>query len=117
MDIHAHNIIKRARDTLVDGLVLDTVVPSSRSAARRAAIVGHGVTVEQLQQIEQIERLLWDLLSDDPEPPFCRWCAEPIMQVGRGRPRLFCSSPCRQAEWRFRTQEALLPEPWEQAGT
>lgn len=47
---------------------------------------------------------------DDPR---CRWCRRVLsMNVGRGRPRQFCSQACRQWDWvaRQRAREVALSD-------
>ncbi|MGO8683318.1 MAG: hypothetical protein ACLQUT_01855 [Thermoleophilia bacterium] len=48
--------------------------------------------------------------------PFCRYCGQPIIQTGRGRPRIYCSDRCRLADHRERraaVEARLSFERWE----
>lgn len=98
MDTTAHRIIKQARDTLVDGLGLGWIEAAGPTDAGRK----HGISASQLDALRTIERELWRLLNDDPAPPECQTCAEPLTQPATGRPRRYCSDACRQADYRSR---------------
>lgn len=37
----------------------------------------------------------------------CRWCRRPVIQVGRGRPRVFCKRSCRQRDFEARNAARL----------
>jgi hypothetical protein len=37
----------------------------------------------------------------------CRWCRRPVVQVGRGRPRVFCKRSCRQRDFEARNEARL----------
>ncbi len=48
--------------------------------------------------------------------PFCRYCGQPVIQTGRGRPRIYCSDHCRKADDRQRraaVEAKLSFERWE----
>lgn len=39
----------------------------------------------------------------------CRWCHNPVAQIpGPGRTRLFCSQPCRQADYDRRKKKKVV---------
>ena len=49
----------------------------------------------------------------DADDPRCRWCRRVLTPTqGRGRPRAFCSQPCRQWDWvaRQRARELQISE-------
>jgi endogenous inhibitor of DNA gyrase (YacG/DUF329 family) len=102
VDLPAVRIIKRARDTLVDGLNLSAIVRADASLEDRAAAVGHGLSAEQFDVVARVTHELWALMVDDPAPPDCVNCATPITHPAIGRPRRFCSDACRQADYRDR---------------
>lgn len=81
---------------------------SSQELARRVALVisdlenrGYGCTGPLR---EAARRLL-----DQPDPDdngggdgSCGWCGGPVVRQRRGRPPVYCSTPCRRASWRHR---------------
>jgi hypothetical protein len=94
MDTTAHRIIKNARDTLVDGLRLG--LNDLGHHPDWPDVWAHGMTTEQAIRLDKIVWQLWDLMDNDPAPPECQECAEPLTQPATGRPRRFCSDACRQ---------------------
>lgn len=60
---------------------------------------------------EQVKRIQQQLsLSRPPENP-CRNCGRPVPDVPIGRPRLFCSEPCRRSYGRRKVTEFPTPAP------
>lgn len=108
MDSTAHRIVKQARDLLVDGLGLYAVVPAAATSAEIARALGHGLNADQADALGQIVGALWSLMDTDPAPPECQTCAEPLAQHTTGRPRRYCSSACRQADYRGRSARQAL---------
>lgn len=102
MDTSAHRTIKQARDLLVDGLGLATVVPVGTSDEEIARLIGHGFTASQLVDLTRAASILWSVMTQDPAPPECQTCATPLIQPATGRPRRYCSAACRQADFRDR---------------
>jgi hypothetical protein len=43
---------------------------------------------------------------DDSATLACRWCRRPVIQGGRGRPRVFCKRSCRQRDFEARQRSA-----------
>jgi len=116
MDVLAHRILKAARDQIVDGLQLWATVSAGATPAEIAAGLPGNLSTEQFQEICAITERLWSLMIDDPFPPECQYCEEPLAgQSSRsslfeepqttGRPRRYCSDKCRTAAYRERQAE------------
>ena len=122
MNSLAHRTIKAARDELVEGFQLFAVYPKGTSVNDMADQAPGQLTVSQFQELCEITQRLRALMTDDPYPPECQVCGEPLPALSTahfagwgsplGRPRKFCSNKCRQADYRERhAQEGpdLLP--------
>jgi hypothetical protein len=100
MDTTAHRIIHQARSLLVDQLGGARIVARDASWHDIADAIGHGLNAEQAQALVEVTQQLFSLMVDDPAPPECQNCAEPLVQARTGRPRRFCSDACRQQDAR-----------------
>ncbi len=98
MDTTAHRIIHQARSMLVDELGGCTIVPRDADRETIARTMGHGFNADQAEQLVHICSQLMSLMLDDPAPPECGNCAEPLIQAHTGRPRRYCSDACRQQD-------------------
>jgi hypothetical protein len=96
MDTTAHRIIHQARSLLVDRLGGAGIVRRDATWEEIAESIGHGLSAEQAQALVEVTQTLLSLMLDDPAPPECQNCAEPLVQAPAGRPRRFCSDACRQ---------------------
>jgi hypothetical protein len=97
MDTYAQRTILNARALLVDGLAPGLVFgDTAGDRLELAARIGHGLTDEQAWLLVDLASALHRLVLDDPAPPECQNCAEPLVQAPLGRPRRFCSDACRQ---------------------
>jgi hypothetical protein len=47
-----------------------------------------------------------DRATDGQGPQLCQWCRRPVVQVGRGRPRVYCKRSCRQRDFEARSHSA-----------
>lgn len=91
MDTTAHRSITAARDALINTFGLGCHRPEK-----------HGIDAQQRATIDAAAFALNSLLMEDPAPPECETCATPLTQPATGRPRRFCSTACRSADYRAR---------------
>ena len=105
-----HRTVKEARDALVDVFGLDRVVKKATPVEELAAHVN--LDTAQYWEVCDLAERMWRLMVDDPYPPQCAECAEPLPTpavprlmggtLRPGRPRQYCSDACRQAAYRAR---------------
>lgn len=114
MNTSQQRSLKQARDMLVSGFTLDRVGPTTKTRKEWAAEIG--LDEAQFKEVCEIAQRIWDLMLDDPYPPDCTVCGDPLPNstaptlfrdaVKPGRPRLYCSDKCRQAAYRDRKIES-----------
>lgn len=56
---------------------------------------------------DDLEEAAW-LAAEDRKDARCAYCGEPAGWSGRGRPRRFCSSRCKQADYRQRRTQQVV---------
>lgn len=108
MDAAAHRIIKQARDLLVDGLRLG--LNDIAHVNSPPVPYPHGLDTDQARELDRIVWQLWDIMGNDPAPPECAHCGDPITQPRTGRPRRFCNDACKAADYRARQADAATED-------
>lgn len=104
MDLTAHATIHTARSMLVDRLGGCSILPAGTALddwPTIARTMGHGLNPDQARDLIEVCSTLMRLMLDDPSPPECAYCAEPLVDVATTA--RYCRNACRQADYRARS--------------
>ncbi len=95
MDTTAHRTLARVRKDLLETFQLGVI-----GVGIQQPTYAHQMTQDQMNDLCDVAWQIWRIMCEDPNPPHCIQCRQPLEAAATGRSRRYCSDACRSKFYR-----------------